>query len=522
VLKRLIIPALALVALALLPLRAAQAHGFGDRYDLPIPLSFFAAGAALAVVLSFVFLGGVVKETAARWDYPRLDLFKYSWANLLLGKAAPLLLKPLGVLTLALVVAAGLFGALDPSRNFAPPMVWVIWWVGLSFVTALLGNLWETLNPWKTLFGWAEAVYRRLRPGKTLGLVRDYPMSWGVWPAVALFFAFTWVENAFGESASPQFLAWMVLAYSAVTWTGMFIFGKRQWLRSGEAFAVVFSLISRFAITEVRVTDPEVCRRCSGDCRDLPPTQSGCVNCYECFSMAPQGQLNLRPPAVGLHHSGPATADQIPGSMLALVVLLLATVTFDGFSATPEWAVVQLQFLINFPRVASGLFSGAVVADTLGLLAVALVFAGLYWGFCYLMHQTVGRRTSVDELVRAFAYSLIPIALAYQFAHYLSFLLIQGQQIIPLVSDPFGRGWDLLGTAGYKVNIRIVNARFVWIFAVLSIVAGHIVAVYLAHLRSLVMYSDRRLALQSQLPLLGLMVGYTVISLWIVSRPITS
>ena len=121
---------------------------------------------------------------------------------------------------------------------------------------------------------------------------------------------------------------------------------------------------------------------------------------------------------------------------------------------------------------------------------------------------------------KGFVFTLVPIALAYNFAHFLSFLLIQGQLLIPLASDPLGIGWDLFGTVGYTVNIRITNARFIWFFSVGVIVLGHIIAVYLAHIRAIAMYGDRDLVLRSQLPMLGLMVVYTITSLWIISRPI--
>ena len=123
-------------------------------------------------------------------------------------------------------------------------------------------------------------------------------------------------------------------------------------------------------------------------------------------------------------------------------------------------------------------------------------------------------------MARAFVFSLVPIALAYHLAHFLSFLLIQGQLIIPLASDPFGFGWNVLGTAGYQVNIGIVDARFAWFTAVAAIVAGHIIAVYLAHVIAIRTLRDRPLTLRSQYPMLGLMVGYTMVSLWILAQPI--
>ncbi len=87
-------------------------------------------------------------------------------------------------------------------------------------------------------------------------------------------------------------------------------------------------------------------------------------------------------------------------------------------------------------------------------------------------------------MARHFAFTLVPIAIGYHLAHYLTFLLIQGQYIIPLASDPFGFGWNLFGTAGYRVDIAIVGARFAWYAAVSAILIGHVAAVYLAHIKA--------------------------------------
>ena len=99
-------------------------------------------------------------------------------------------------------------------------------------------------------------------------------------------------------------------------------------------------------------------------------------------------------------------------------------------------------------------------------------------------------------------------------------LLVQGQLLIPLLSDPFGWGWNLWGTARYRIDIGIVGARFVWYWSVASIVTGHVVAVVLAHHVALRTFPAPRDALRSQLPMLVLMVAYTMLSLWIIAQPI--
>ena len=118
--------------------------------------------------------------------------------------------------------------------------------------------------------------------------------------------------------------------------------------------------------------------------------------------------------------------------------------------------------------------------------------------------------------------TLVPIAIAYQVAHYLSFLVQAGQYVIPLASDPFGWGWNLFGTRNYFARVGIVDARLVWIVSVVALVAGHVAALYLAHVLSMREFADRRAAVRSQGPMLVLMVGYTMLSLWIIAQPIVT
>lgn len=51
-------------------------------------------------------------------------------------------------------------------------------------------------------------------------------------------------------------------------------------------------------------------------------------------------------------------------------------------------------------------------------------------------------------------------------------------------------------------------------------VAGHMAAVFLAHLVALQEFPHGRASLRSQYPMLFLMICYTITSLWIISQPI--
>ncbi|MBC8281903.1 MAG: hypothetical protein H8E48_14055 [Chloroflexi bacterium] len=490
----------------------AYAHGFGERTELPVPLGFFLIGAGFAVALSFLFISVFVRISGES-TYWRFNLIGAGGARAIL--TSPILLVPiktLSVFLLGLVIAAGYGGESASLENFSPTFIWIIWWVGMSIFIALIGNIWALVNPWKIIFGWAEGFYQLVRPGQNLSLGREYPAKLGIWPALILFVLYTWVQDAYPKSDVPTQIATMVVIYSVITLGGMFIFGKNQWLRRGEAFSVIFGLLSRFSATEVRVRSQESCQTCSTDCRDL---SDECIDCYECFQRSNDREINLRPFAIGLGRNQTVTND-----VLALVVLMLATVTFDGFSATSAWAEFQTFILDLFGAGGGEVFNSLVLADTLGVLLVPVGFFLVYLFFSKLMTNAVEGKVGALEMARIFGYSLIPIALAYNIAHFITLLLIQGQLIIPLASDPFGSGWDLFGTADYSLNISIINARILWFLSVGLIVLGHVLAVYLAHRVAIRTFSDRALVLKSQYPMLTLMVIYTVISLWIIAQPI--
>jgi hypothetical protein len=291
----------------------------------------------------------------------------------------------------------------------------------------------------------------------------------------------------------------------------MLLFGKHTWLRRGAAFSVLFRFFSRFSPTEVRVSDARLCRNCSQSCN---PTGERCVDCYDCLERAPKDQreFNIRPYAVGL-----ALPERVTTATAAFVVFALATVTFDGLQETPAWLGLQTALY----SVASALGPNVTgTIDTFGVTLLPFVFLGVYLMFAWGIRQLSREPVPVTDVARGFVFSLVPIALAYNLAHFLALLLIQGQLIIPLASDPYGFNWDLFGTAAYRVNIGVINARIAWFVSLVAIVSGHVISVYIAHVISLRRVPQHEMALRGQYPMLALMVSYTATSLWILAQPI--
>jgi hypothetical protein len=445
--RPLILGMLGAIGLAVLLPSTAFAHGFGDRYDLPVPLGLYMSAAAAAVVLSFIVIGLFAKRDI-RDSYPQKDVRKWR-----LG------------------------------RFLAHPTT-LVFWVGIAYVSALVGDIWALINPWKILFTHAESLTWRFGK-KDLARYEPYPARLSAWPAAFLFLAFAWVEIVYTGSGVPINIALLALVYSAITLVGMWWFGRDEWLHNGEVFTIVFGFLATFAPTQI--TEP-------GD-----------------GGSADHG-FSLRPWGAGL-----LSVPQPELARAVLLVLMLATVSFDGFVETGTWTEMLLKLLPTFSFLGSYAFSGIT---TVGLVVAPLVFLGVFGLTAWLMGWLVKSSMGSTELVRMFVFSLVPIALAYHISHFFSFLVIQGQRMYSLVSDPFGWGWDLFGTATYSIDISIVNARFVWYLSIAAIVIGHIIAVYVAHVYALRAFPGKGDAVRSQYPMLVLMAGYTMVSLWIVAQPI--
>ena len=486
-------------------------HGFGQRYDLPLPLSLYLVGTAAAIVFSFVVVGLFVRRAPPSEAYPHLDLLPRPLGRAI-ASGVGWLLKLVALCLTLVTVLAGFIGNADPYRNIAPTMVWIIGWVGLAYVSAFGGNVWAVINPWRTLFGAVTGIGRRVRRQRVSAPRFAYPRAFGVWPAFVLLLAFSWTELVYPSPAVPLHIAWLLVGYSALTWSGMAIFGCEAWLAHGELFSVLFGLLSRFAPTEVRVVDPAICARCGAR---FGEAGKACVDCGEFVPRAGPSHwtLALRPFGAGLLDARPVSA-----SLAAFILLVLSTVLYDGVLGTPEWSAVE-STLAGSTAVLGDV--APLLIRSVGLVAFWALFAGAYLAVCRLMSTLVARHRLTWDIARNLALTLVPIAIAYHLAHYLAYLLVQGQYIVPLLSDPFGFGWNLFGSAGYRVDVGIVGARFEWYAAVVAIVIGHIAAVYLAHARSMQLFPRRREALRSQLPLTALMVAYTFVSLSILAEPIT-
>jgi len=461
----------------MIPALGILLHGFGQRYDLPISLALYLYAAAGVVVISFVlvvvFSGEQVGAKALQYPrrpWPALaSIARSRWPRIVGGA--------IGVAGLLAVVVAGLFGSPNPVLNPAEYLVWIFFWAGLVILSGLMGNLWYLVNPWAAAYDVLSRLVS-VRPVWKLPNV-------GVWPATAAYFAFACLELTTGMANRPWLVATVALVYSTVTLAGMLAFGRDEWLEHCEGFTVLFGIVARFGPIEAE------------------RGEEGRI-----------AMVYLRPWGVGLLKPSPTGWDRV-----VFVILMLSTLAFDGILATPAWQDFTIALEpIWLPMGSFGFF----FVRTLGLVLLTVAFLLVFITFMELVVYLGRRNVDLKATISAFALTLVPIALVYNAAHNYSYLVVQSQGLIPLLNDPLAKGWHLWpAVAGFKPSFALAQASVVWYAQVVLIVIGHVIAVYLAHLRAGERFRTAQRALLSQYPMLLLMVMYTMTSLWILAQPIT-
>ena len=472
------------------------AHGVGGRTDLPVPAWQVAWAAACAVGLSFVAVGWL-------WRKPRLRAASSGKplppAAQRLGRVMAPPARVVGLAVFAVVVFAALRGNVNPSVNIAPAALYIVFWVGLPMLSVLVGDVWRAFNPIPALAGAVDRLTGRIRADRLTGRIRADRSTGRIradrstvraagrrtaragagprpgdkrtaqsrgtsagghhWWGAAALAGFAWLELAYFDSGSPRAIGVFLVAYTAVMVLGAAAQGE-GWARRADGFGVLFGSFGAMGPLG----------------RDY------------------RGRLRRRWPLAGL-----ASLPVLPGTA-ALVLVALGSTSFDGFTRSSIWLDV----------ISNRRGWELTMVNTAGLVLVIGVVFVIYRAAIAVMALITGERER--ELADVFVPSLLPIVVAYIVAHYFSYVVFEGQSVLAHASDPFGRGWDIFGTATRQIDYTIISVDAIAWVQTAAIVVGHILAVIVAHDRAVDRYPSH-LALRSQYPMLIAMIAYTIIGL---------
>ncbi|RWL39465.1 MAG: hypothetical protein EOR60_31375 [Mesorhizobium sp.] len=446
----------------------AFAHASDRGHVLLLPTGYYIAGGALAVAVSFLVLALLPPAALDSFWRRRLPLFAYS-------DHSRTVISLISFAGFVLLVAAGLLGSRDPLSNPLPLVIWTLLWAGLTLLQGMLGDIWSWLNPW---YGPWRIVARLLGERWSEKQPPGLPNWLGYWPAFVLFLAFARFELIDPAPDDPERLALAAGLYWLVSFIAVLAFGYDAWSKRGEFLTVFFSMVARFAPVE-RL----------------------------------EGRLSLCWPGAKL-----LAAEPLPQSGMAFLLLALSSVSFDGLSKTFFWLGLFGVNPLEYPGR-----TALIGIGSLGLALTFILLAAVFGLTVFLGQRLAGDKHSFGEAAGLLVWSIVPIALAYHIAHYLTVLLVDGQYALVALSDPFALGWNLFGTANMMVEAGVVagahSAWWLWNIQAGVIIAGHVLAVLVAHGLAWRLNKQPSCAALSQLPLTLLMIAYTIFGLWLLATP---
>ena len=459
-------------------------------------------GSSPARRLSVIQRGG--SERHFQPTDPRIDLLRLPLAGRWLEKAVKsrrfqfAAILPNQII-FWLVIATGLIGVAVPSRNFSTAITWYVWFCAVFVMMVGAGRAWCLMCPFGGAGEWVQRRSFWQRHPISIGLHLKWPESWSRWgmlPSVGVFLAMTWGEE-FLNIAGPgrPILTGLMVIFIITFAVGIFlVFDRRTFCRYlCPLTAIIGTVGSTGMVAGMRTRDREICLTCATkDCmrgseRGYPcpwyewpgsaTSNMMCGLCTECVKNCPHDN-------VGIFVQAPLTSVIAPLRRrldVALAVLVFfGLVIFQqvnalGFYAPMEGTVNQFTHFSGYPNP----------IDYIGIIALVTGLVAAYvWGLRAVFGRertgkAKGRVSSFAIWLAPLAYGLIPLMAADYLARQLPKFWLSSPKVIAVISDPFGYGWNLFGTAHAAIaGVQILSPEGVVISQVVLIALGTIGAVY--------------------------------------------
>ena len=389
-----------------------------------------------------------------------------------------ILLKRPGTATATIINAAWLQPVLFWLRRVSLLLVLLLIGAGLVGTSDFTRNFAPTYFWIYFILGYAILsliignIWDKLNPWKliaeTVGIKPGNKHISG-WVSVALLLMLYWWELVSGYAFYPQVIAGVLLSYS---WIAVLMARYPNWFAEGEVFSVFFGTIGRIAPFKI-----------GGDNRTL-------------IRQRPSNWLGI---------------DTAPAWLIAFAGVLLAGTSFDSIKETVFWS--------NWLDALGANSVSYVYFQTAGLLLTPVPFVLAYLGAIRSMSLLIGF-PDWKLLARKFIWAVIPVAFGYVLAHNFALTILSGPNMLSIISDPFGVGWDLFKTASLPQTSLILGAKAVWTIEIGFVILAHIVGVWLSHIVALKLFDQPATATKSQYPMMALMIAFTITTLWLLSQPL--
>jgi polyferredoxin len=426
------------------------------------------------------------------------------------------------VLFFILVVIAGFFGIQNSNKSLTTISIWVIWWSLLIISLALVGRVWCFMCPFGAIGDWVQRRTFYKKVDDTFSLNRKFPARIrNLSLAAMLFLVITWADFQFNLVNSPLLTAYFIVALLGLAVILSIIFERRSFCRYACPITGLIGLYSMFAPIELRAKDKETCKACkekyciSGNEKGYPcpvfeypgtmEKNTHCILCTECVKTCHRTNisLNFRSFAGDFLNLTKTRMDES-----LFILMLLGVTTFQTLIMIRPWAVFTRDLMTyggaSYDTVRFFLFiTSAVIPILIYLIVIAI-------------SKLLNPKTSFKDLFTGYAYSIIPLGLLMHLSHNLRHLLEEGTGIIPVLSDPFGFGWDIFGTSGNMPAPLLYNNTILLIQWLLMFIGlGYSISIGKNISRRMFRGNN-----SAYFPVLVYVLLFFVFNLWILGQPI--
>ncbi|MAT43681.1 MAG: hypothetical protein CL609_15195 [Anaerolineaceae bacterium] len=393
----------------------------------------------------------------------RVDLTRFPKTSALLRSRWPqFLLRAVTLAGFVFTILAGLFGSVVGSHNFAIIFVWIAWWSALKlFFIPFGGRSWCSICPIPMPGEWMQKGGLFSPSGKGFGLGKRWPKklrgNWlqaGGFLLIGLFGAVT--------LTSARVTALILLFIIILAFVLSLVFERRSFCNYLCPIGGFTGLYAQAGPVEVRVKEKQVCAEHSEKtCYTACPwgqyplalkSSADCGLCMECLRVCPSDNIavNLRPWGSDL---GPKSKQSLDEVFLGLV--MLASVLVDSAVFLGPWG--QLKTAAYEIGSLSWLgFAGLFLFVSFGVLPS--LFSTAVWAATKLgSAKTTFRKTLMN-----YGQVLVPLGLMAWIAFTVSFAFVKFSYVLPVISDPFGWGWNLIGFTG-KAQVGQSTPFSIWI-----------------------------------------------------------
>jgi len=361
-------------------------------------------------------------------------------------------------------VIAGVFGSPVGSRNISIIFVWILWWFLLiAVMVPLASRVWCTVCPIPFFGEWYQRrALIGVRVGKP-GVGRNQMAGFNKrWPKAL---SNIWLQNfsflllcTFGVALITRPIV------SALVFAGLVglatalhvVYRQRAFCSYVCPISGFLSLYSMCSFIEIRSEDPDTCARCTdkaclagGDAGwgcpwNVNPSKldrnNYCGLCTECLKTCTHDNMTVRARPFCSDTRLKGYDEAYKAFIMISLALAYSVVLMGPWGTIKDWA----------NPTERGRWGGfALYASALWALALVIVPA-LFYAASRLGRRFAGAtHVPMKEIFLGFSGVLVPLGLMAWIAFSIPLILVNGSYIINVVSDPMGRGWDLLGTARF-------------------------------------------------------------------------